>query len=224
MNILLKYGKNASSNKVNWGPEALGNPVFRPRTAVWEPAPSRGLSPFPSALGSLSSAFWCKSGRHLAQRGREALGAWVPCQGWSGPLIYFPLPPFSPSLLPLAPAGNKPGSRFCLIKQGILGLTLGLAFHSSMIKLHFSVVLPLNSNPFKEKFKESKTQETVPNANNIFQLFGEWAALETTNSHLCKGYLSFLLYCSVTEAWLQTMVRVVLSCFLVFFFFVSENS
>lgn len=37
-----------------------------------------------------------------------------------------------------------------------------------MIKLHFSVVLPLNSNSFKEKFKESKTQETVPNANNIF--------------------------------------------------------
>lgn len=33
MNILLKYGKNASSNKVNWGPEALGNPVFRPGTA-----------------------------------------------------------------------------------------------------------------------------------------------------------------------------------------------
>lgn len=68
MNILLKYGKNASSNKVNWGPEALGNPVFRPGTAcgMGAPAPSRGLSPFPLALGSLSSAFRCKSGRPLA--------------------------------------------------------------------------------------------------------------------------------------------------------------
>jgi hypothetical protein len=56
-----------------------------------------------------------------------------------------------------------PGNRMVLspdnkTTQGILRLILGLAFHSSVIKLHFfSVVVPLNPNPFKKKFKESKT-------------------------------------------------------------------